>query len=121
MCQIEWGLQFFSPSTQRLALITISGEEARMVNQPTLSPYPLSTFSTDGWQIDSDQALQTWWAYGGNNIAALYGQVDVVMQLRMNQEADSRLAWTVTGVNVKNNATLTLLIDAKDGTMTEVR
>jgi hypothetical protein len=115
--EVEWGFQFFSPSTQRLAVVAVSGGEARMVRPPTLSPYKLSTFSPDEWPIDSDQALQTWWERGGYSMVKQYAQVDAAMQLRISEELGSQPVWVIAGVAANQNTTLTILVNASDGSL----
>jgi hypothetical protein len=113
--EIEWGFQFFSPSTQQLALVAVSGGKARMARSPALTPYPVSTFASEEWHVDSDQALQAWWERGGASLVAQNAQVDVMMQLRVLKEKGNRPVWTVAGAAAGTNTTLTILVDAGDG------
>jgi len=115
--EVEWGFQFFSSSTQELALVAVSGGEARMVRPPMLSPYKLSTFSPDEWRIDSDQALQTWWEHGGYSLVKQYAQVDAAMQLRVSEELSSQPVWVIAGVAANKNTTLTIFVNASDGSV----
>ncbi len=115
--EVEWGFQFFSSSTQELALVAVSGGEARMVRPPMLSPYKLSTFSPDEWRIDSDQALQTWWERGGYSMVQQYAQVDAAMQLRISEELGSQPVWVIAGVAANQNTTLTIFVNAGDGSL----
>jgi hypothetical protein len=117
--EIEWGFQFFSPSTQQLALVAVSGGKARMVRPPALTPYPMSTFAPEEWRVDSDQALQAWWERGGNSLVAQHAQVDVVMQLRVLKEKGNHPVWTVAGVAAGTNTPLTILVDAGDGAIAD--
>lgn len=115
--EVEWGFQFFSPSTQELTLVAVSGGEARMVRPPMLSPYTLSTFSLDEWLIDSDQALQTWWERGGYSMVKQYTQVDAAMQLHISKELGSQPVWVIAGVAANKNTTLTIFVNASDGSL----
>ncbi|MBN1977296.1 MAG: hypothetical protein JW918_07840 [Anaerolineae bacterium] len=115
--EVKWGFQFFSPSTQELALVAVSGGEARMVRPPMLSPYKLSTFSPDEWRIDSDQALQTWWERGGYSMVKQYTQVDAAMQLRISEELGSQPVWVIAGIAANKNTTLTIFVNASDGSL----
>lgn len=117
----EWGFQFFSPSTQKLALVAVSGGKARMVRPPMLSPYALPTFSLEQWPIDSDRALQTWWDHGGNSIVKQYPQVDAKMQLRVSEDLGNRPVWVVAGIVANRNTTLTIFVNAGDGSVVDLR
>jgi hypothetical protein len=118
---VEWGFQFFSPSTQKLALVAVSGGKARMVRPPMLSPYTLSTFSLEQWPIDSDRALQTWWDHGGDSMVKQYAQVDAKMQLRVSEDLGNQPAWVVAGIVANRNTTLTLFVNAGDGSVVDLR
>jgi hypothetical protein len=119
--KIEWGFQFFSPATQEMALVAVNDGEARMVRSPMLSPYKLPTFSLDEWLVDSNQALQTWWERGGDSLVKQYTQVDIVMQLRISREQGSQPVWAVAGVIAGKNTTLTIFVNASDGSVIDVR
>jgi hypothetical protein len=118
---VEWGFQFFSPSTQKLALVAVSGGKARMVRPPMLSPYMLSTFSLEQWPIDSDRALQTWWDHGGDSIVKQYAQVDAKMQLRVSEDLGNQPVWVVAGIVANRDTTLTLFVNAGDGSVVDLR
>jgi hypothetical protein len=119
--EVEWGFQFFSPATQEMAVVAVSGGKARMVRPPMLSPYSLPTFSADEWLIDSDQALQTWWERGGHSMVKQYGQVDAVMRLRISKEQGSQPVWAVAGVMIGKNTTLTIFVNASDGSVVDAK
>jgi hypothetical protein len=119
--EIEWGFQFFSPSTQELALVAVSGGKARMVRPPMLSPYKLSTFSADEWPVDSDRALQTWWEQGGDVMVKQHAQVDAAIQLRTSEELGRQPVWAIAGVVADENMTLTIFVNASDGSVVDLR
>lgn len=110
---IAWAFQFYSPATQRLALVTVAGGEAKMARPPALSPYAVETFSSERWQVGSDRALDVWLSQGGRSMMAQHRKIDLMMQLRVSE--DDQLVWMVTGIAVKTNTSYTLLVDAVDG------
>jgi hypothetical protein len=116
--QVEWAFQFFSPSIQRLALITVAGEGARMVRE-SVSPYPVPTFSTQEWRVDSDQALWTWWDRGGEDLVARRPDADLAMQLRMPQQGGGQPAWTVVGSAAGMDTIFTVVVNATGGALVE--
>lgn len=112
---VLWTFQFFSPSTQRLALVVVEDGVARMLREG-LSPYVLPTFSPEDWRVDSGQAWQTWWDRGGRHLMTRGVGVDVVMQLRASGKGDHPL-WSVTGLIAGTDSAFTLVVDASDGTV----
>jgi len=112
--EVEWAFQFFSPSTQRLALITVAGGAARMVRE-SVSPYTVPTFSTEEWRVDSDQALQTWWKHGGGSLVARRPDTDLAMELRMPEGGGEHPVWTVVGLVAGTETAFTVVVDATDG------
>lgn len=116
----EWFFQFFSPATQRLALVGVSAGTARLVRE-SLSPYELIVFSdsTDEWRVDSDQARQIWWERGGRSMVGQRPDADLMMQLSMHGDADKHPVWTVTGVIPGTTSAFTVQVDATDATLVE--
>ena len=96
---VTWMFQFYSPDTRRLAVVVVDGGRARLLRE-AVSPYPLPTFSTEDWQLDSLAALGVWWNAGGGTFASLYSEVDLTAQLRVldGDGEGGRLAWAVTGI-----------------------
>jgi len=115
--QAEWAFQFFSPSTRRLAIITVADGRAQMVREST-SPYAVATFSAEEWKVDSDRALQTWWNRGGGTLVSRRPEIDLAMQLRPLDE-DSRLVWSVVGSTAGTETAFTVVVSAADGTVVE--
>jgi len=114
---VEWAFQFFSPSTQRLALVLVSGGAARMVRD-SLSPYRVPTFSTGEWRVDSDQALRAWWDSGGSTVVARRPDVELAMQLRVPDEGDDPV-WTVAGVFFEQESAFVVVVNATSGVLVE--
>jgi hypothetical protein len=116
--EVEWAFQFFSPSTRRLALITVADGTARMVRE-SVSPYAVLTFSTEVWRVDSDQALQTWWNHRGSNLVARRPDADLAMQLRVPDEGGGQPVWTVVGLVSGGETAFTVVVNANSGALVE--
>ena len=114
----EWAFQFFSPSTQRLALVTVIGEEAHITRE-TLSPYSVPTFLVKEWHVDSDQALQVWWEKGGGTLLTQRPDADLAMQLRGAEDGGEHPVWMVTGFVVSAESAFIVTVDATSGTVVE--
>ncbi len=113
----EWAFQFFSPSTQRLILVTVAGDVASVTREST-SPYSVPTFSAEVWRVDSDQALQAWWERGGSVLLGRRPDADLVMQLRMPEGGGEHPVWTVAGFAGTENV-IAVKVDGADGAVLE--
>jgi len=111
-----WAFQFFSPSTQRLALVTVADGAARMVRD-SLSPYRVSTFPAERWRVDSDQALRTWWNSGGSDIVARHPDIDLAMHLHVPDEGRDDPVWTVAGLASSPEMTSIVVVNGVDGSL----
>lgn len=114
--ELEWGFQFFSPSTNRLALIAVEDGAARLVRD-TLSPYSVPTFSPRQWRVDSDRAFQSWWDNGGASMVAQRADVDLVMQLGLPGGGGEHPVWNVTGLIAGTETAYGVVVDATDGAL----
>jgi hypothetical protein len=113
---VEWSFQFFSPSTQRLALIVVDNGEARVLREG-LSPYVVPTFPAEEWHVDSDQARQTWWDRGGGSMVAQRPDADLLMQLRVPGDEGEHPVWSVAGLVAGADSAFTVVVDASDGAL----
>ena len=116
--QVEWAFQFFSPSVQRLALITVVDGTARMVRD-SASPHAVPTFSAREWRVDNDQALWAWWDHGGEDLVVQHPDADLAMQLRMPDEGGERPVWTVAGLVAGAETAVIVAVDAASGAVVE--
>jgi len=108
---VIWMFQFYSPATRRLAVVIVDGGRARLLREAS-SPYSLSTFGEDDWQVDSLAALEAWWNADGATFQAIHSEVNLTAQLRM-QEQGNRLVWTITGVS--GDQMRSLIVDGATG------
>ena len=115
--QAEWAFQFFSPSTRRVAIVTVADGRTQMVRENT-SPYMVATFSAEEWNVDSDQALQTWWNRGGGALVSRRPEIDLAMQLRPLDEGSGPV-WSVVGSTAGTETAFTVVVSAVDGTVVE--
>ena len=116
--ETQWSLLFYSPSTQRLAIIAVENGAARVMRE-SLSPYRMVTFAVEDWRVDSDEAQGVWWQRGGNSMVAQRPDIDLLMQLRISGERGEHPVWTVTGVVAGTDSAFSVLIDAVDGSVIE--
>jgi hypothetical protein len=112
---VVWMFQFYSPATRRLAVIVVDSGRARLLRE-ALSPYPLPVFGEDDWQVDSLEALETWWKAGGASFVSIHSEVDLTAQLRVLKE-DDRVAWTVVGTS--GAQTRRLIVDGVTGELVQ--
>jgi hypothetical protein len=111
----RWVYRFYSPSNQRLFLVTITpqGEvigtshAERIRNEPT--PVPPSE-----WTTDSLNAINIWLNHNGHVMLENLSGVLVVAQLQQLSR-NSPITWTVSGYHPPSKNYHTVFIDAKSG------
>ncbi len=108
----DWTLQFYSPSTQQIQVLTASEEQVLPIVS-SLSPYELSTVEMEEWRVDSHQALSTWLNAGGAAFLDRYSIVDISARLGFSKE--KRLEWSVVGVVRDSQTFHQVRIDATSG------
>ena len=79
----------------------------------------MSTFSTEAWRVDSDQALGTWWGRGGDSMVARRSDIDLAMQLRMPDEGDGQPVWTVVGLLAGTETAFIVVVNGMTGALVE--
>lgn len=92
---VAWTFQFYSPATQKMAVVLVEGGQARLFREDRV-PYPLLTFDEGRWRVDSPAALESWWGAGGSAFAARGREMDLLAQLRASD--GNRPVWTITGI-----------------------
>lgn len=91
----RWTFQFYSPAAQQIAVIRVVDGQAQQVRTGLL-PNRLPVVSLDQWQVDSAQALQTWWERGGAKFVRGHPRVSISLKLRP-EPGGTRPVWTVAG------------------------
>jgi hypothetical protein len=114
---IEWSFQFFSPSTQQVAIIAVHDGAASKVSNLYTSPMP--TLSIEDWQIDSDQAWLTWLENGGRGMLQRHPDTALAMTLHLPDKNDAHPVWQVGGVVAGKRTAVVIVVDAANGTVVE--
>jgi len=88
-----WTFQIYSAQRQTIAMVRVQDKELSVLREsPALfsqSPLPL-----DSWQVDSDDAIATWWSHGGQQVWA--HAATEALHLRLGLTAQERLVWQIT-------------------------
>jgi len=108
----DWTLQFYSPSTQQIQVLTANEEQVLPIVS-SLSPYELPTVAMENWRVDSHQALSTWLNAGGAAFLDRYSVVDISARLGFSKE--KRLEWSVVGIVRDSQTFHQVRIDATSG------
>jgi hypothetical protein len=111
----RWTFEFYSPSQQRMAVIRVVDGRAERL-RTALVPNRLEPLPLNQWQVDSTQALQTWWERGGGDFVQSHRQVSISLKLRMEPKS-TRSLWSVAGSSSGEH--LVVQIDSSDGTIVE--
>jgi hypothetical protein len=111
----RWTFEFYSPSQQQMAVIRVTSGQAKRL-RTALLPNRLVSLPLDQWQVDSTQALQTWWERGGGKFVREHDQVSISLKLRMEPKG-TRSLWIVVGSAADQY--WVAQIDSKDGTLVE--
>jgi hypothetical protein len=83
--QDRWTFQFYSPSKQRMALVRVSDGQAQMF-QEGLVVDRLPALPLDQWQVDSPEALNSWWKHGGARFVRTHAQSQVSISLKIRTD-----------------------------------
>lgn len=110
--RVVWTFQFYSPSTQRLAVVAVDESGARLLRE-TLSPYRTPTFTDAEWQVDSPVAVEAWWNEDGATLVSLHSESQVEVMAQLRAEEGGHPIWTVTGVTASQVRTVS--VDGKTG------
>lgn len=93
---VPWAFQFYSPSTRRLNVFSVSGGEAETLRESYVA-YVLLPVTVEAWRADSPQALADWLNASGGRFLRAYTLVDVHATLRYDKEL-GRAMWFITGL-----------------------
>ncbi|RMF30086.1 MAG: hypothetical protein D6759_12635 [Chloroflexi bacterium] len=109
-----WGFRFFSPANNHLYVVSVEGNEARLL-QASLSPVKPSPISDEAWQVDSEQALRQWWQrYGGQSSRRVW--VTLVLHLGISEQGHLPV-WTIAGLGQREGEQWILNVNASTGEM----
>lgn len=111
----KWTFEFYSPSQQQMAVIRVNNDRAEQL-RTALLPNRLRALSVDQWLVNSTQALQTWWEYGGGDFMQQHPRVSISLKLRMEPKG-ARPLWIVAGS--ASDQHWVIQIDSRDGTVLE--
>lgn len=109
----RWTFEFYSPSQQQMTVIRVTDGEAQRL-RTALLPNRLPLLPLDQWQVDSTQALQTWWERGGGSFVQKHARVSISLKLRLEPEG-TRPIWIVAGSSSGQHWVVQL--DSSDGTV----
>jgi hypothetical protein len=109
----KWTFQFYSPSQEQMAVIRVTDGAAQRL-RTALLPNRLPVLSLDQWQIDSTEALQTWWEWGGGKFVREHSRVSISLKLRL-EPGGTRPIWIVAGS--ASDQHWVVQVDSNDGTV----
>jgi len=107
---VAWGLQFYSPSTNRLHIYVVSGGEVKSLRE-SRSSYQLAAVTDETWQVDSPQALAEWLNAGGGRFLQTHTLADVWATLRYDKK-QGQVMWNISGLDSAGNDFLSLPVKA---------
>ena len=111
--ETTWSYTFFSPETDKTALISVLGNEASMVMQGTLNQ-PAQPVNPGGWTLDSTDAIKQFLNEGGTDFMNNEGVTSLMMTLTADPE-NGRVQWLIQLAATQALRILTMRIDATSG------
>ncbi len=111
----SWGFTFYSPAAQRIAVFSVVEDDASLVSQGDHQQTdPL--LSASGWNLDSQEAIQTFMGQGGSRFLADQGVSTMTMALLASDtEGNGRLEWQVSLFSLQSGQAFTMRLDATSG------
>lgn len=111
----SWGFTFYSPSAQRIAVFSVVEDTASLVSEGEHQQTdPL--LSASGWNLDSQEAIQTFLGQGGRTFLAEQGVSTMTMALlASDQEGNGRLEWQISLFSLQSGQAFTMRLDATSG------
>ncbi|MCA9919261.1 MAG: hypothetical protein KC445_14980 [Anaerolineales bacterium] len=113
--ETSWGFTFYAPSAQKIAVFSVVEDTAVLVSQGEhQQTEPL--LSASGWNLDSDEAVETFLAGGGNRFLADNGVSTLTMSLLASDvEENGRLEWQIALFSHQTGQAFTMRLDATSG------
>ena len=113
--EASWGFTFYSPSAQAIAVISVVEDDATLISEGEHQQSdPL--LSASGWNLDSQDAIETFLASGGNSFLAEGGVSTLTMALLASDaEGNGRLEWQLSLFSLQSGQAFTMRLDATSG------
>jgi hypothetical protein len=113
-----WGFHFISPSASQFCIVSVVGDDARVVEKGSIPRLPILLALAD-WRIDSPQALSIFLDQGGRDFLAAHAGADVHLHLLTRIENEA-LIWLVTGLVDDDGVAHIVSINAVTGAVVEI-
>lgn len=114
-----WGFHFISPSTSQFCIVSVMGEEARVIESGSIPKVPVLLELSD-WHVDSPQALNVFLDQGGRDFLAAHADTDVHLHLLTSIENET-LLWLASGLSPNDRVAHTVPINAVTGAVVETQ
>ena len=114
-----WGFHFISPSTSQFCIVSVMGEEARLIDSGNIPRVPVLLALSD-WHVDSPQALSIFLDHGGRDFLAAHADADVHLNLLTSVEHET-LLWVAAGLSPSDRVAHTVPINAVTGEIVEIQ
>ena len=112
-----WGFHFISPSASQFCIVSVVGEEARVIESGSIPRVPVLLALSD-WHVDSPQALSIFLDNGGRDFLAAHADADVHLRLLTRVENET-LLWLAAGLSPNDRVAYTVPINAVTGAVVE--
>lgn len=116
--KVDWGFTFYSPSTNGLAVYSVTGQQANLVTQGAADT-AVTAAELSGWQIDSPAVAATLLEQGGSAFIDQEGLVTLVMTLSTNTQT-GRIEWFASLVGNQTGNSLNLVMNGTSGEVIEI-
>ena len=117
--ETSWGFTFYSAAAEKIAIVSVVEDMATVVSEgPHQQEAPI--LSVSGWNLDSQEAIETFLAAGGSSFLENAGVSTLTMALYADdQERNGRMEWQVSLFSLQTNQALTVRLDATSGEVLE--
>jgi len=117
--QTTWGFTFYSPSARQIAILSVIEDTVTVVSQGDHTQ-EAPVLEATGWNLDSNEAIETMLTQGGNQFMSDEGVTTLNMMLDAdNDTGDGRMEWQVNLISLVNGRALKMRIDATSGEILE--
>jgi hypothetical protein len=113
--QESWGFTFYSPAAQQIGIFSVVADQVMFVSEGEHQQTdPL--LSASGWNLDSQDAIETFMAGGGGRFLAEGGVSTLTMALLASDtEGNGRLEWQISLVSLQTGQAFIMRLDATSG------